>query len=447
MYARRNCGIPNGFSINSAKLSFTPCSVAPTGISSDAVDNIFCVGDSVTFSQVGGILAPGGSYKWYTGYCGSTLVGTGSSIKVAPATTAYYYMRAEAGCGNSPCRSITLYPVSTGPSATITAAGPLTFCSGDSVRLNANTASGLTYKWNKDGVIIPGATASLYYAKTSGAYSVMVTNPCSSLTSAAVSVTVNVLPSAAITANGSTTFCYGESVDLSVPPGANKTYQWMKGGANISGATLSTYHAIIGGNYKVTVTNTVTGCSKTTLASMVVTVNQQPSATITPQGPTTFCAGGSVVLQGNSGTGFTYKWKKNTVYISGATHKNFTATTAGTYKLQVTNSSGCSKTSSGEVVSVPCRDNNSFTEENDQATGFTLFPNPSTGAFTIQFEETPAELIQIYIKDVMGKVIEMLETKEETILVDRPDLASGIYFITATSSTGTFVRKISMERK
>ncbi|HKR03790.1 MAG TPA: T9SS type A sorting domain-containing protein [Bacteroidia bacterium] len=450
VYVRRSCGAPNGFSVNSVKLALTPCSVVPTGIATDAVDNIFCLGDSVTLSQVGGVLAPGGAYKWYSGYCGNTLIGTGSSIKVSPSTTAYYYMRSEAACGISLCFSTTLYPTSNGPSATVTAAGPVTFCSGDSVRLNANTGSGLTYKWKKNGTIIPGATGSFYYAKTTGAYSVMVTNPCSSLTSSQLSVNVNALPSAAITAGGPTTFCSGGSVNLSVTSGTNKTYQWMKGGVNISGATSSTYNATIAGNYKATVTNTVTGCSGITSPATLVTVNQQPAATITPQGPVTFCAGGSVLLKGNNGTGLTYKWKKNTVFISGATNKNYTATTAGTYRLQVTNSNGCSKTSAGVVVSVPCRDNGYVTGEDISAgntADFIAFPNPSTGTFTIQFEEAPFETIRIFIKDVMGKVIEILETKERTILIDKPDLASGIYFITAENATGIMVKKISIERK
>ncbi|MBK7971557.1 MAG: hypothetical protein IPK08_22910 [Bacteroidetes bacterium] len=38
-----------------------------------------------------------------------------------------------------------------------------------------------------------------------------------------------------------------------------------------------------------------------------VTVLGTPAATITPNGPTTFCAGGSVLLKGPNGTGYTYQ--------------------------------------------------------------------------------------------------------------------------------------------
>src|SRR5207342_3251667 len=150
-----------------------------------------------------------------------------------------------------------------------------------------------------------------------------------------------------------------------VPTGSNKTYQWKKSNINIAGATLSSYTATTGGSYKVTVTNIVTGCSKTTASATVVTVNTLPTATITPQGPTTFCAGGSVVLAANTGAGLTYKWKKGSNFISGATLSNYTATTGGNYKVQITNSNGCSKTSAGVTVTVPCKEGESLVSAND----------------------------------------------------------------------------------
>ena len=58
--------------------------------------------------------------------------------------------------------------IPTGPEATITAAGPLTICSGQSVMLQANTGTGYTYQWKKAGVNIAGAIQSNYTATHSG---------------------------------------------------------------------------------------------------------------------------------------------------------------------------------------------------------------------------------------------------------------------------------------
>ncbi len=76
-----------------------------------------------------------------------------------------------------------------------------------------------------------------------------------------------------------------------------------------------------------------------------------PAATITAAGSTTICPnGGSVVLNANSGTGYTYQWMLNNVNIPSATNQSYTATAAGTYNVVVSNATGCSTTSANMVV-------------------------------------------------------------------------------------------------
>ncbi|MAT39452.1 MAG: hypothetical protein CL946_07590 [Ectothiorhodospiraceae bacterium] len=76
------------------------------------------------------------------------------------------------------------------PSATITPAGPTSFCEGSDVQLDANTGAGLTYTWKRNGVNIPGATNPSYTASEGGSYTVEVSNGTCSKTSSAVVVTV-----------------------------------------------------------------------------------------------------------------------------------------------------------------------------------------------------------------------------------------------------------------
>jgi len=77
-----------------------------------------------------------------------------------------------------------------------------------------------------------------------------------------------------------------------------------------------------------------------------------PSAIITAAGPTTFCQGGSVVLNANTGTGLTYQWALNGTNISGATNASYTANAAGSYTVTVFNAPTCSTLSSITSVSV-----------------------------------------------------------------------------------------------
>ena len=86
--------------------------------------------------------------------------------------------------------------------------------------------------------------------------------------------------------------------------------------------------------------------------AIAVTVVVKPTATITAQGSTTFCQGGSVLLTANTGTGYNYQWKIGGTNISGATSSSYTATITGTYTVVITVNAGCSATSKGLSVTV-----------------------------------------------------------------------------------------------
>jgi gliding motility-associated-like protein len=75
--------------------------------------------------------------------------------------------------------------------------------------------------------------------------------------------------------------------------------------------------------------------------SVTITV-QDPTATITASGPTTFCEGGSVTLTASSGN--SYLWS------NGATSQSITVNTAGDYNVTVQTSAGCTATSSNVTV-------------------------------------------------------------------------------------------------
>ncbi len=236
------------------------------------------------------------------------------------------------------------------PGATITPAGPTTFCAGSSVILNANTGTGYSYQWQLGGTDISGATTSSYTATAAGNYTVILTVSSCNSTSAITTVVVNAAPSATITPVGSTALCSGGSVLLNANTGAGLTYQWQLGGSGIGGATNSSYTASSAGNYTVIVTNAA-GCS-TTSAVTTVTVGTPPPATITPAGPTTFCSGGSVVLNANTGAGLSYQWRIGGASIAGATTSAYTASLAGNYTVIVTNLAGCNATSAITAVVV-----------------------------------------------------------------------------------------------
>lgn len=143
---------------------------------------------------------------------------------------------------------------------------------GESTKFSV-TASGtapLTYQWRKNEINITGATKASYTtppatAADDGAlFSVVVSNAGGSVTSDDAVLTLKTPPT--ITAQpASTTVRPGKSARFSVAATGTTpfSYQWRKNGANISGATSSTYTtppttaADNGSLFSVVVTNSV----------------------------------------------------------------------------------------------------------------------------------------------------------------------------------------------
>jgi hypothetical protein len=321
------------------------------------------------------------------------------------------------------------------PVASITTStGNPGFCSGSSVNLSTPHTTGNTYKWYKYGNLIAGATSSTYQASTAGKYKVVVTNSTGcSKTSAPINISLYPVPPATITATGPTTFCQGSQVKLQANYGSTYSYQWYKYGNAIPGETNRNLFANSTGPYKVEVTSAY-GCSKKS-TSTNVTVLATPVATITPDGPTTFCAGGSVLLKGPNGTGNTYQWKLMGNDIAGATNKNYTATAAGNYKVAVTNSLGCTDISDPVIVTVPCRMKNETITENLE-----LFPNPANTYITIS-GGIPSSYEVI---NATGQVL-ISQEKNTTDVIDISPIPAGLYLIRVVTENGPSTLKFIKE--
>jgi hypothetical protein len=296
--------------------------ISPTAATVTAAGaTTICQGSTVTLTA-----SAASSYLWSNG-------ATTQSITVAQSGP-YNVQTTINGC--TATSTNTVVTVVNPPVASISANGLTALCTGGSVTLTAAPAS--TYAWST------GATTQSITVSAAGSYTVAVSTGGCSATSAPTVVTLNATPSATISASGATSFCQGGSVTLSAP--AATSYLWSNG-ANTQSITVSA-----AGSYSVNVSSN--GCSATSSAT-AVSILPSPAAVITNTGSTTFCAGGSVVLNGPTaptGSTFTYVWRLNGTPITGATATNYTASTAGTYSLVLTNNQGCSTTSGNTTVVV-----------------------------------------------------------------------------------------------
>ena len=174
----------------------TPCSIYLQQLSerlgTKALANIGYLPSSVPVSYcqnstATALIATGSALKWYTSPTG----GTGSTTAPIPLTTAigtvnYYVSQTINGCESE--RAPLAVTIRAAASATITANGPVRFCTGGSVTLTASTGS--SYVW-RNGTTQVG-TAATYTAANPGSYTVQVTNAngCKA-TSAPAVVSVN----------------------------------------------------------------------------------------------------------------------------------------------------------------------------------------------------------------------------------------------------------------
>ncbi|MBX3256948.1 MAG: T9SS type A sorting domain-containing protein [Chitinophagaceae bacterium] len=91
----------------SFRLTAKTSSTAPTGITANPAFTT-CPGNPVTLTVQGGSLGTNAVWRWYTGSCGGTLIGTGASVIVSPSSTTTYYVRAEGDCNTTTCAQATV---------------------------------------------------------------------------------------------------------------------------------------------------------------------------------------------------------------------------------------------------------------------------------------------------------------------------------------------------
>lgn len=245
---------------------------------------------------------------------------------------------------------------------------------------------------------------------------------------------------ATITPSGSVSICQGTSVLLTANDGLGISYQWKKGNSSIAGAASATYSTNKAGNYTVA-ESTSFNCSATS-ASATLSLLPVPTSAITPLGNPDICTTGSVDLQATGGIGLTYQWKKWSSNISGATNQIFTATITGTYKVVVTNSSGCSKISAGFTVTKSCREN-SFDGNTISENILTVYPNPSSGKITVSFPS--GEKGELQILNLLGQIVFSKEINSAREEIDVGNFPNGLYLITLAAGTQKFESKFLTE--
>lgn len=260
-------------------------------------DTAFCHGGSVTLNAGN----DGVNYTWQDG--------SGTNTYTADTSGNYYVTVTNAnGCQNSDSTSITVYPA-----PTVDLGNDTSFCTGDSLTLDAGN-TGISYLWQN------GDTMQTLTVKQGGQYHVQVTNSFGCANSDTINVSVDPLPNKPL--NDDTIICQSDQITLNAQnTGAN--YMW-KDGSNSQFFTVSD-----SGLYWVQI-NSQQGCQ----VDDSIQVDTQANPNVDLGTDTSLCNGQSITL--NAGDWTNYTWQ------NGSAEDSFQVNQAGQYHVQVKDTLGCS---------------------------------------------------------------------------------------------------------
>lgn len=213
----------------------------------------------------------------------------------------------------------------------------LQICPNSSVTLNYAGPNGFSPTWF-DGSQGQSVT---FTPSSAGNYSVSATLDNTTYTDV-INISFKPLPAATMTPSGQVLVCGTSNFNLVANSGTDLSYQWLLNGNAIVNATKANYLPTAAGSYTIKVTDSSTGCAKTSDATVL-----SSSFLMSPNGTISFC--GSQLLTVPLGSSNAYQWKKDGVNISGATSSTYLATTSGSYTCVITNGS-CSSTTSATVL-------------------------------------------------------------------------------------------------
>ena len=283
-----------------------------------------------------------------------------------------------------------------------------TICPGDSVNLIASGAT--SYLWLPGNYITDTITVS---PSSTIIYSVIgITDSCRNTKTITVKVQTNPIISPA----SSTTVCYGDTVILTSSP-AN-TYSWN------TGATTQSIIVITSGFFTDTVSYiNGSGCSFSSLVDTVIVNPVPPIPIITLSGDT-------LISSGTTGN----LWFRNNDSIAGQVFPFFFPTQNGVYSLEVTNSYGCTSTSTAFYlvdlgISKIKMNNTVF-----------VYPNPFDEQTTLYFNSyNSVHNSFLLIYDLMGREVKRIPVNQNKTIINKEDLAMGMYFynlITTSPDSG-----------
>jgi PKD repeat protein len=349
------------------------------------------------------------------------------------------------GCSDSITKDVI---IASYPEKAISTDKPLIFCEGDSVTLTAEYDSLYTYQWVMDDNNITNATAGNFTVKAySAKYSAKITNTLAACVTISDQKSITIKEAPATPAIVSDNYKTGECLIKDAPiklrvdqVDERESYTWLRNGVQYKTATY-----IEGfpeqGNYVVAAE--LNGCKTQSGTFVVNYVGAPEKPVIYARGPTVW------YLTSSINNAVSYNWYYNGNRLIEATKDHVVANqNYGVYQLSISNSNGCFTRS--DTIVIPLKPTGiTGIEDADPFTGLSIYPNPTTGMFSIEMNNNVFGTLIIDILNQNGsKALNIKFEKTTEHFMSQIDLSGqskGLYLINLSLDKFRAVRKVVVE--
>ncbi len=345
--------------------------------------------------------------------------------------------------GSTPdCSIIMDVLTSNGPTPTSSVSFPTTeTCEGMEVTMNGyGSLNADSYYWNLDD-----GTSQYFYTEpnltttfTAATWTINleVEGSCQTAVSPDYVLVVNPALNGTYTVQNENCVAADGEIDFTISGGDGGPYNYsINSGATVE--TTNTYTGLVTGDYDYIITDNA-NCE---LIGTVNVGNDNTFApTITPS--QTIVSGTSTDLTVTGGVSWT--WYEGIIEIGTTQTITVAPTVTTTYLCNVVDASGCEA-----VLEVTLTMDPSGIGELNLENSFSVYPNPTTGEFSLLFDLNESIDLGVEIVNVVGEQVfvdSYSDVKNQSVNLDLSTVAEGVYFVVLTSGEESVTKKIIVRR-
>jgi hypothetical protein len=286
---------------------------------------------------------------------------------------------------------------------------------------------------NGSATVTPSGGASPYtYNYSNSTTSQVATNLSAGNYTATVTTSLGCVSSTAFTisqpaalalntsvVNSSCGSCNGAITATATGGTATYSYSFMPGGSSMN---------LCAGNYTV-MTADANGCMVAAPVNVNTSGSSINSSAVAANASCGTCADGSAIVAVAGGVSpYTYTWSP-----SGGNNQMASGLMPGCYTVTIADQTMCTSTATACVGFATGLSSNSLS-------GFNLYPNPTNGNVTVEFENENVRTIEVI--DVTGRLIVLEKRAAQTLQIDFTLFSAGVYYITVKDGDNVKQAKI-----